>query len=107
MKLNIDENTRREFCEEFLENNRIDPRYYQKYDVKRGLRNADGTGVLAGLTNICNVHGYIMNEGEKQNIDGELYYRGYSIYDLVAGAQESDRFGYEEEIGRASCRERV
>lgn len=96
MKLNIDENTRREFCEEFLENNRIDPRYYQKYDVKRGLRNADGTGVLAGLTNICNVHGYIMNEGEKQNIDGELYYRGYSIYDLVAGAQESDRFGYEE-----------
>ncbi len=96
MKLNIDENTRREFYEEFLENNRIDPKYYQKYDVKRGLRNADGTGVLAGLTNICNVHGYIINEGEKQNIEGELYYRGYSIYDLVEGVEKSDRFGYEE-----------
>ena len=70
--------------------------YYQRYDVKRGLRNADGTGVLAGITNICNVHGYVMNEGEKQNIPGELYFRGYNIYDIVNGVQNSDRFGYEE-----------
>lgn len=96
MRLNIDDNIRKEIKEEFLQSNTIDPKFYQKYDVKRGLRNADGTGVLAGLTNICNVHGYIMNEGEKQNIDGELYFRGYSIYDLVNGAESSDRFGYEE-----------
>ena len=68
VKLNIDDKTRSSFLETFFENNRIDPRYYQRYDVKRGLRNADGTGVLAGITNICNVHGYVMNEGEKQNI---------------------------------------
>lgn len=96
MKLKIDEQTRREFLNTFLENNRIDPQYYLKYDVKRGLRNADGTGVLAGITNICNVHGYIINEGEKQNIPGELYFRGYNIYDLVEGIEKSDRFGYEE-----------
>ena len=79
MKLNIDDNIRNEIREEFLQSNTIDPKFYQRYDVKRGLRNADGTGVLAGLTNICNVHGYIMNEGEKQNIDGERYLRGYSM----------------------------
>ena len=96
MKLNIDDKTRNSFLETFFENNRIDPMYYQRYDVKRGLRNADGTGVLAGITNICNVHGYVMNEGEKQNIPGELYFRGYNIYDIVNGVQNSDRFGYEE-----------
>lgn len=96
VKLNIDDKTRSSFLETFFENNRIDPRYYQRYDVKRGLRNADGTGVLAGITNICNVHGYVMNEGEKQNIPGELYFRGYNIYDIVNGVQSSERFGYEE-----------
>ncbi|MCD7784880.1 MAG: citrate synthase [Oscillospiraceae bacterium] len=96
MQLKIDEATRDRFRQTFLENNRIDPKYYNRYDVKRGLRNADGTGVLAGLTNICNVHGYVMNEGEKQNIEGELYYRGYNVKDIVAGIQGADRFGYEE-----------
>lgn len=96
MKLKIDEQTRQEFLNTFLTNNRIDPQYYTKYDIKRGLRNADGTGVLAGITNICNVHGYIINEGEKQNIPGELYFRGYNVFDLVEGVEKSDRFGYEE-----------
>ena len=45
-------------CDEFQRNNRIDPSYYQKWDVKRGLRNADGTGVMAGVTQIGNVRGY-------------------------------------------------
>ncbi|MBQ3824074.1 MAG: citrate synthase, partial [Clostridia bacterium] len=44
--------------------NNFDPSYYSKIDVKRGLRNSDGTGVVAGITKICNVHGYIVNEGE-------------------------------------------
>lgn len=53
----------------------IDPALYRKYNVKRGLRNEDGTGVLVGLTTIGNVHGYVVSEGEKQAIPGELYYR--------------------------------
>ncbi len=83
---------------EFIENNMIDPKLYDRYEVKRGLRNADGTGVMAGLTNICNVHGYIVNEGERQPINGELIFRGYNIKDLVKGAVEEDRFGYEETV---------
>lgn len=96
MILKIDENVKRSLTETIEKNNIIDPKYYSRYDVKRGLRNADDTGVVAGLTNICNVHGYIMNEGEKQNIDGELYFRGYNINDLVAAVENDDRFGYEE-----------
>ena len=83
---------------EFIENNMIDPKLYEKYDVKRGLRNADGTGVVAGLTNICNVHGYVINEGERQPIEGELIFRGYNIKDLVGNAIKEDRFGYEETV---------
>ena len=52
--------------------NHIDPALYAKYSVKRGLRNADGTGVLVGLSTIGNVHGYVLNEGEKQPIEGQL-----------------------------------
>ena len=69
--------------EEFKKYNYIDPALNEKYDVKRGLRNSDGTGVLAGLTQICNVHGYVINEGEKQPVDGELTFRGVNIRDLV------------------------
>ena len=61
----------------------IDPALYQKYNVKRGLRNGDGTGVLVGLTTIGNVHGYVVSEGEKQAIPGELYYRGINVRDIV------------------------
>ncbi|MDE6657767.1 MAG: citrate synthase, partial [Oscillospiraceae bacterium] len=60
------------------------------------LRRSDGTGVLAGITNICNVHGYLVNEGEVEPIPGELIYRGYTIYDLVRNAEKENRFGYEE-----------
>ena len=62
------------------------------YTVKRGLRNADGTGVTAGLTNICNVHGYVVNEGEKSPIPGQLIYRGYNINDLVSNAVKVNRY---------------
>lgn len=98
MKLNIDEQYRNALGSSIMSNNRIEPKYYSKYDVKRGLRNADGTGVVAGITNICNVHGYVMNEGEKQNIEGELYYRGYNIRDIVESVEKEDRFGYEEVV---------
>ena len=80
----------------FSKNNHIDKEYYEKYQVKRGLRNQDGTGVLAGITNICNVHGYVVSEGEKIPAEGELTFRGYSIRYLVANVQKENRFGYEE-----------
>ena len=74
----------------------IDPALYRKYNVKRGLRNDNGTGVLVGLTTIGNVHGYVMNEGEKQAIPGELYYRGIDVRDIVKADKREHRFGYEE-----------
>ncbi|MBE6851292.1 MAG: citrate/2-methylcitrate synthase [Ruminococcus sp.] len=83
-------------CDELRNHSNIDQNLYQKFHVKRGLRRSDGTGVLAGITNICNVHGYVVNEGEMEPIPGELIYRGYNIYDLVHNAEKENRFGYEE-----------
>ena len=94
----INDSARNLLCEQFVKNNTIDPQLYKKYVVKRGLRNSDGTGVMAGLTNICNVHGYVVNEGEKSPIDGQLIYRGYNINDLVENTVKENRFGYEEVV---------
>lgn len=69
---------------------------YDLYDVKRGLRNADGSGVLVGLTTISRVHGYNKVDGKVMPDEGRLTLRGYDIADLVAGAQAEKRFGYEE-----------
>ena len=69
---------------------------YEKYDVKRGLRNADGSGVLVGLTTISNVHGYNKTDHGIEPDDGRLIYRGYDVDQLIDGAQAEDRFGYEE-----------
>lgn len=76
--------------------NQIDKEFYSKYNVKRGLRNADGTGVLVGLTHIGDVRAYIIEEGEKIPMPGKLYYRGMEINDLVNGFQKDGRFGFEE-----------
>lgn len=84
--------------EELSKNNRIDPRDFDRYGVKRGLRNSDGTGVMAGLTNICNVHGYVINDGERVPLEGQLIYRGINVDDLVAGCQRENRFGFEEMV---------
>ncbi len=82
--------------DEFQKYNHIDHSLNEKYGVKRGLRNSDGTGVLVGLTQICNVHGYILSEGEKCPIEGELTYRGVNIQDMVASCVAENRYGYEE-----------
>ena len=74
----------------------IDPALYRKFGVKRGLRNEDGSGVLVGLTTIGNVHGYVMDEGERRAVEGELYYRGINVKDVVAADRREHRFGYEE-----------
>ena len=75
---------------------KIDPSLYPKFNVKRGLRNADGTGVLVGLTCIGSVHGYVISESEKVSVPGQLFYRGINVCDFVKGFQKEKRFGFEE-----------
>ncbi len=88
--------TLKHMCEDFVANTVIDGSLYNKFGVKRGLRNSDGSGVVAGITNVCCVHGYVMSEGDKQPIEGELIYRGYNINDLVKGVMNDKRYGFEE-----------
>ena len=76
--------------------NRIPAHYYSEYNVKRGLRNSDGTGVLAGLTSIGEVHGYVIDEGNKSPVEGKLRYRGIDIEDIVAHCMAEHRYGFEE-----------
>ncbi|WP_139903639.1 citrate/2-methylcitrate synthase [Clostridium thermarum] len=78
------------------ENNYIEQQYYTIHDVKRGLRNSNGTGVIVGLTKIGDVHGYLVDEGEKIPSEGRLLYRGIDIKDIVNGFQKDKRFGFEE-----------
>lgn len=80
------------------ETDHIDASLYTKYDVKRGLRDADGKGVLTGLTEISSVHGTKEEMGSKEYCDGELRYRGIDIKDLVGGFVAENRFGFEETI---------
>ena len=74
----------------------IDPELYVKYNVKRGLRNEDHTGVLVGLTRIGDVVGYRTENGQVIPIEGQLLYRGYQLDDLVKGFQAENRHGFEE-----------
>lgn len=69
---------------------------YAKYEVKRGLRDISGKGVLAGLTEISEVMAYRIEEGDLIPCEGRLFYRGYDIRDLVQGFLKDNRFGYEE-----------
>lgn len=82
-----------DLCEK---NNAIDRDLYTQYDVKRGLRDLNGKGVLAGLTNISDVCAKKIVNGEEVPYAGNLYYRGYNIKDLVEGFLTADHFGFEE-----------
>ncbi|HOQ01498.1 MAG TPA: citrate/2-methylcitrate synthase [Acetivibrio clariflavus] len=84
------------YSEIIKRNNHIQNEMFEKYNVKRGLRNADGTGVLVGLTEVGDVHAYIMDEGEKIPVEGKLRYRGIDIYDIVEGFISENRLGFEE-----------
>ncbi|HPC98816.1 MAG TPA: citrate synthase [Bacteroidales bacterium] len=76
----------------------IDPSLFEKYDVKRGLRNSDGSGVLVGLTNVGQVIGY-EKEGDKViPVPGRLLYRGIDIEKIVEGFQKDNRHGFEETV---------
>lgn len=79
-----------------VHNDPIKPELYQKYDVKRGLRNANGTGVLVGLTRIGDVVGYEIQNGQKIAVPGRLIYRGYNVEDLVKDAEKNHQFGFEQ-----------
>ena len=83
-------------CAEYQKHNQIDPSYYERYNVKRGLRNADGTGVMAGVTQIGNVMGYYVQDGERIPAPGKLVYRGIDVEELVNGFVSEGRFGFEE-----------
>ena len=83
-------------AEKIKQNCYIDPELYQKYDVKRGLRDISGRGVLAGLTEICEVHSYTIVDSDYVPCEGKLYYRGIDVEDIIAGFTEDNRFGFEE-----------
>ena len=85
-----------DLCDEYRLHNGFNERDYQTYGVKRGLRNPDGTGVMAGLTNICNVHGFMMADGVRIPDEGKLTYRGINVNDIVSACIKEDRFGFEE-----------
>ena len=80
----------------FSQVDRLPEELYREYDVKRGLRNADGSGVLVGLTKISNVHGYNKVDGAVVPDEGDLVIRGYHLDDLVGQTHGAGRFGYEE-----------
>lgn len=84
-------------CDEYRNNTCISRTAASSMDVKRGLRNADGTGVLAGITNICDVIGYTKDkDGNILPSDGHLLYRGIDLFDIIQEAVHSDRFLFEE-----------
>jgi len=92
----LDESWLKGYADKIRDTGKIDPALYSEYNVKRGLRNADGTGVLVGLTTIGSVHGYMISESEKVSVPGQLFYRGINVMDLVQGFQSEKRFGFEE-----------
>ncbi len=92
MKKSIIQNLR----DRVVKSNLIDNELYIKYDVKRGLRNISGKGVLAGLTNVAEVIGTEMKNGKVCPVEGKLIYRGIDINEIIEGYISEDRFGFEE-----------
>lgn len=85
-------------CNLLEESSYIDPKLYKKYNIKKGLRNANGTGVLVGITKIGDVKGYLVEDDVKIPVDGELLYRGFSLNEIVKDFKKEDRFGFEEVV---------
>ena len=101
MKMHLGQNASiREYTEKYASvatrNCAIDPQLYDEYGVKRGLRDKNGKGVLAGLTNISDIISSKTENGQSVPCEGELYYRGYDINSLINGILKDDRFGFEE-----------
>ncbi len=98
----LDEKTQAQMIKDFAASAgakaRIDPKLFERYHVKRGLRNDDGTGVLVGLTEVGEVFSYLMDEDDRIPVEGRLFYRGMAVTDLVNGFFEQKRFGFEETV---------
>jgi len=88
-------NTLAELC---LEHGKIDPELYAKYEVKRGLRDISGKGVLTGLTEISEIVSYIIQDVDMIPCEGKLYYRGVDIEEIVKGFITERRYGFEESV---------
>jgi citrate synthase len=86
----------KDLCEDITSRYTIAPEEFQSYNVKRGLRNSDGTGVLAGVTSIGSVRGYHMEDGEPVPMPGKLLYRGIDIMDIIRPHAQAGTFGFEE-----------
>lgn len=85
----------RMFSDLCVKSSTIDPELYSKFDVKRGLRDINGKGVLTGLTNISEIISSKVVDGESVPCEGELYYRGYNVEELIRSQPRGDNFGYE------------
>lgn len=85
-----------ELAKRCKENTIIDPELYTKYDVKRGLRDISGKGVLTGLTDICEILSYTLVDNDYIPCEGKLYYRGVNVEDFINGFMKENRFGFEE-----------
>ena len=85
-------------AKKMTDNSIIDPSLYSKYNVKRGLRDLDGKGVLTGLTDISTINQNKLVDGKLVPCDGELFYRGYNVNDIIKGITDDNRFGFEEVV---------
>lgn len=94
----VSESSLKFLCDELSKHTKIKAEDYDKYQVKKGLRNQDGTGVMAGLTRICTVDGYYLSDGERVPRDGRLIYRGFNVVDIINNCAESGRYGFEETV---------
>ena len=88
--------TTQSLVEELNKSYQINPDYFNRFNVKRGLRNSDGTGVMAGITKISSVDGYYIDDGERVPKEGHLYFRGFDMQEIVKHCREENRFGFEE-----------
>ena len=95
-KMHVTEEMIDDLCKNYVAGQALPTALYDKYEVKRGLRNADGSGVLIGFTQIGSVLGYVISDGERVPMDGRLIYRGYDMLELIAGFTSENRFGFEE-----------
>ena len=97
---NADDSTYRKVLDNCIhiasETNAIPQGAFENYRVKRGLREMDGTGVMAGVTKVGNVHGYVVYEGEKRADEGKLEYRGFDMSKMIDGFSNENRYGFEE-----------
>lgn len=99
MQTNVDATkTLKALADQCVSRNSIDPDLYAKYEVKRGLRDINGKGVLAGLTDVSKIKSYIIEDGEMIPCEGKLYYQGIDVQELVKGFISEGRFGFEETV---------